>query len=277
MSLVTLLIKVLPCWGEQKIYFMSRLLVNLYIIVAFLWQQERRFILQILLWELLQGSCLPSPAHPPNVFLPKWSIFQQYVLFASCLVFVLAHLFHFPIRLCIKSCSLIGLQVLSSFVQSENSVIKLHHLYQRLPYHMKTSWFSVLSLGLCNLKHFLQVAAEQRDLERMVTGPARASKWTSSSQLSKCLDTSFEFGEKLLFDMVSLSCTDMHWQFHVDCSLHEYAMWSSIGNHMKMEINLICFLLVCKVYHCITEQKSALFDNNLDCFSQRHMILKSYK
>lgn len=163
MSLVALLIEVLPCWGEQKIYFTSRLLVNLYIIIAFLWQQERSwlmFILQILLWELLQGSCLPSPAHPPNVFLPKWSILQQYVLFANCLVFVLAKFFHFPIRLCIESCSLIRLQVLSSFVQSENSVIKLHHLYQRLPYHMKTSLFSMLSLGLCNLKHFLQVAAE---------------------------------------------------------------------------------------------------------------------
>lgn len=55
-----------------------------------------------------------------------------------------------------------------SFVQSENSEIRLHYSHQRLAYNMvlSYSWFSALSVGLCRLRHFLQVAAEQCDLER---------------------------------------------------------------------------------------------------------------
>lgn len=157
------------------------------------------------------------------------------------------------------------------------------------------SWFSALSVGLCRFKHFLQFATEHRDLERLVIGPGRASKWMSWSQVSKCEQPLNEYAVKILSsvkmswcifpiwwgttdkysDVASLPCTDIHWQFHIDRSLHEYAMWSSIGNSIKMEIYLICFLLTCKVSHCTIEQKLALFDSNLHCFSQRHVLANS--
>lgn len=48
-----------------------------------------------------RASCLPSPAHPPNLFLPKWSVLQQYVFFAYGYPFVLGHFSSFHIHLCI--------------------------------------------------------------------------------------------------------------------------------------------------------------------------------
>lgn len=61
-----------------------------------------------------RASCLSSSAHTPNLLPPKWRILQQYVLFADCLLFVLAHFSSFHIHLCLWLCSPTCLQFLQS-------------------------------------------------------------------------------------------------------------------------------------------------------------------
>lgn len=122
-------------------------------------------------------------------------------------------------------------------------------------------------------------------------GPRRTSKLMSWSQeskrelfLNKFTVKIFEYCQnvlmhlshlmknywQVLFDIISLSCT-------VSCGPFSWWIchWSSIGNHTKMDLYLICFLLICKVYYCIVEQKLTLFDKNLQNFSQRQVSSKS--
>lgn len=142
--LVTQLMEVLRCWGKQKIYFTCRLLVNLCIMVAFLWQQERSW----LMFSLQPADPFVRTAAGPAVshlLLILVTYFFPSEAFATICPFCilppvcLSPVLQFPD----PSVYLITLSDMpaapSSFVHSENSVIRLHHPHQWLAYNMVLS------------------------------------------------------------------------------------------------------------------------------------------
>lgn len=64
------------------------------------------------------------------------------------------------------------------------------------------------------------------------------------------------------------------WYFWVDCCLIEYPMWRSRRNPMRLVIPLCPSLSACVVLY--NWLKISLFDNNFDCFSQRHVNIRSW-
>ena len=130
MSLIAQLMEVLQCWGERKLYFMFRLLVNLYIMVAFLWQQERSwltFSLQILLWELPQGQLSPISCSSSSLISSQVKYFATICPFCMLPPVCLSPFLNFHIHLCIWSYACSSFY----FVRSKNSVIRLHNPHRR--------------------------------------------------------------------------------------------------------------------------------------------------